>query len=70
MPLNPENMKPVRQLDEVDFMMAYEGGELSDAEIIAGFQSLIDSGLVWNLQGSYGRTAQALIREGLCHMVH
>ena len=34
--------------------------------MIEGFQALIDSGLVWQLQGSYGRTAIALIEQELC----
>ena len=35
-------------------------------EIISAFQSLIDSGAVWGLQGWYGRTAHSLIEQGLC----
>ena len=31
------------------------------------YQTLIDSGVVWELQGSYGRTASLLISQGLCH---
>ena len=31
------------------------------------WQSLIDSGVVWKLQGFYGRTAQSLIEAGHCH---
>ena len=50
----------------LDFIMAYEAGELSEEESIEGFQKLIDSGLVWQLQGSYGRTAKYLIENGLC----
>ncbi len=53
--------------DTVSFIIAFEGGELSDEEIIEGFQHLIDSGLAWSLQGFYGRTAQALIEAGYCH---
>lgn len=53
-------------MDTVAFIMAYEGGELDEAETIAGFQSLINSGIVWKLQGHYGRTAQRLIDAGLC----
>jgi hypothetical protein len=33
---------------------------------IESFQTLIDSGDVWTLQGWYGRTAMALIEAGLC----
>lgn len=51
----------------VDFVIAYEGGELTDKEIIKGFQKLIDSGLAWTLQGMYGRMATRLIELGLCH---
>ncbi len=51
----------------INRIMDYEDGQLSEEEAIALFQDLIDSGLVWQLQGSYGRTASALIEEGLCH---
>lgn len=53
--------------DTLDFIMAYENGELEEHEIIVGFQALIDSGLVWQLQGHYGRTAMQLITAGVCH---
>lgn len=36
-------------------------------EYVSAFQRLIDSGLVWQLQGSYGRHAVALIQAGECH---
>jgi hypothetical protein len=55
------------QFDTVGFIMAYEDGELSQDEIVEGFQHLIDTGLAWKLQGSYGRAAQRLIDAGLCH---
>lgn len=54
--------------DSLTFIMAFEGGELDDSEIIEGFQHLIDSGLAWSLQGSYGRTAMALVEAGYCHL--
>jgi hypothetical protein len=49
----------------VDKIIAYESGEMSEDEVIAFFQELVDSGLAWQLQGSYGRTAMALIEAGL-----
>ncbi|MCP4900007.1 MAG: hypothetical protein GY906_23815 [bacterium] len=51
---------------DVEFIIAYENGELDEEATIAGFQAGIDSGLVWSLQGHYGRTAAALIKAGLC----
>ena len=54
--------------DAVAFIMAYEDGQLEEEEIVKGFQALIDSGLAWQLQGSYGRAAKALIDAGLCHL--
>jgi hypothetical protein len=53
-------------MDQVDKIVAFESGDLDFEGVIELFQELIDSGLVWQLQGSYGRTARALIDEGWC----
>lgn len=50
-----------KPFDQVDFIIAYEGGELTWGETIEGFSHLIKSGLCWKLQGSYGRTAKHMI---------
>lgn len=55
------------KFDAVTFIMAYEGGELDDDEVIDGFQHLLDAGTVWQLQGHYGRTAAALLQAGMIH---
>lgn len=49
----------------VSQLVAYEQGELDDEATIELFRGLVESGLAWQLQGSYGRTAIALIEEGL-----
>lgn len=53
--------------DQLDKMIQWEQGDLSEADTITLFQSLVDSGLAWQLQGCYGRTAQSLIDAGLIH---
>lgn len=40
--------------------------DADETEILAAWQYLIDTGVVWQLQGFYGRTAHRLIDEGLC----
>ena len=52
--------------DELSDMIAWEQGELDFEETVSLFQRLINSGLVWQLQGVYGRTAVALIAHGHC----
>lgn len=52
------------KFDVTGGIIAYESGELSHCEVIELFQHLVDSGLAWQLQGSYGRTAAALIEAG------
>lgn len=49
----------------INKIIAFENGVLSDDEIISLFQELLDTGMVWNLQGFYGRTAQRLIDSNL-----
>lgn len=53
----------------INEIIAYENGELSEGETVALFQALIDSGVAWKLQGSYGRMAEGLIEAGYCHSI-
>jgi hypothetical protein len=48
----------------VNDIIAYENGEMDEEEVISLFQELVDTGMVWVLQGHYGRTAQALLDAG------
>lgn len=57
---------PEQQTPSVDDIIAYEQGEMDPDDIGTFFQRLIDSGLAWKLQGSYGRAAMRLIEEGIC----
>lgn len=53
-------------MTDVNKIMAYEDGEMSEEEVVEFFQELIHSGDCWKLQGSYGRTASCLIEAGYC----
>jgi len=39
----------------------------TEEEYYAAWQLLIDTGIVWSLQGWFGRTARDLIESGDCH---
>lgn len=61
-----KNSGPLYPPDVLDQVMRYENGELDQEQVIALFQGLINTGLAWQLQGHYGRTAANFIRAGLC----
>ena len=61
---------PVQRFDTVGFIIRLESGELEADELADGIQHLIDTGVVWQLQGSYGRLAANLIHAGQCVDTH
>lgn len=52
-------------LPDIDKIIALENGELEDEEVVELIQHMVDSGVVWSMQGSYGRLAADLIDQGL-----
>lgn len=49
----------------VSQVVEYESGEMGDSEMVLFFQDLVNSGMAWELQGHYGRTAMKLIEAGV-----
>jgi hypothetical protein len=56
------------QMSTFTATMIAEGAEEAESEeqVIEAWQHLIDTGLAWQLQGWFGRQAQALIDKGIC----
>ena len=54
-------------LDITGKIIDFESGMLGAEETLELFQELVNTGLAWQLQGSYGRTADSLISSGLIH---
>lgn len=52
----------------IDKLMRFEEGSMDFDETVELFQELVDSGMAWELQGFYGRTARDLIEAGYVHM--
>lgn len=48
----------------VNEIISFEQGELDENQTIELFARLVQSGMIWSLQGSYGRMASALINAG------
>jgi hypothetical protein len=49
----------------LDMLMAYEDGTLESDLIPELFQNLVDSGLIFSLQGHYMRVVKDLVEAGL-----
>lgn len=55
------------KLDSYSAVMIAEGVEsATEEEQLEAWQYLIDTGLCWQLQGWFGRTARDLIARGWC----
>lgn len=50
----------------IEKVVEWENRTIPFDETINLFQELIDTGMAWNLQGMYGRTAERLINAGFC----
>jgi hypothetical protein len=64
MSITPPKDQSIDTEDVVGLIMAYENGDLDVYDTIDLFGHLVAVGAAWSLQGSYGRTAQALIEAG------
>lgn len=54
-------------MDALNAIMILEGDvSATEEEMIDAMQSLIDSGLAYQLQGSYARMADAMVEAGYC----
>lgn len=58
-------LKEHKNLDVINAIIEYESGQLDEDETIALFSELLKSGLVWQLQGHYGRMARDYIEAGI-----
>lgn len=47
-------------------MTAIYREDATEEEYVAAYQTLINTGQAWNMEGSVGRQAMALIEAGLC----
>ncbi len=53
---------------DINDIIKYEEGNMSREEEIKFFQHLVDTGIAFQLQGHYGRTAMYWIEEGSVHV--
>ena len=56
---------PYKKPELFELMMDYEDGNLDTQGTLDLFSQLIKTGQVWQLQGSYGRMASNLIKQGI-----
>ena len=54
-------------IEAIDIAEGYRDAE-DEAQYIAAWQQLIDTGLAWNLQGWFGRMAMRMVELGFCKL--
>lgn len=59
-----------REFDQVAFVASFECGQLSQEEIIEGFQHLIEYDSIWDLPAIFGHTAVDFVEQGICKDTH
>ena len=56
----------MEKYDVTGAIIDFESGMMEDVDdVIKLFQHLVDTGLAWQLQGSYGRLAESMIDNGV-----
>jgi hypothetical protein len=58
-------IKGIKDESICNMIIDFESGDMSMEDVITLFQHLVDTGVAWELQGSYGRLASQLIEQGL-----
>ena len=53
-------------IPDINKIIEYEDGSMTQEDTIEFFQEMINSGIVWKLQGHYARMAKQLIEGGYC----
>jgi len=61
-----KDRNPVNERNVVDYIMEYEGGDISEKDYLYLMAYMIKTGRAWTFQGSlYGRPAKELIDAGI-----
>jgi len=58
-------IKGIKDESICNMIIDFESGDMSMEDVITLFQHLVDTGVAWELHGSYGRLASQLIEQGL-----